>query len=210
MAYGLQIFRDDGSLWMSPDVTPINYIGNLRYGGTGALVTSVPSYKTLMVFIRNDAAAAGTRITLNNSGATWVINIIQTESSGFIYLFSNMVTSTSGWGVAVYNGAGEMVWNTDMLPLQFFTVPNPYGIDQTGSFAIQTGIQLAVAPGICSTWLAPLDPGAGKYLWGEIHAGANGSVIYGVRSNGIEVTGQGVPRWKYKESFLCIDVTRYP
>ncbi|UTJ46570.1 hypothetical protein NLZ15_17240 [Atlantibacter subterranea] len=210
MTYGLQIFRDDGSLWMSPDVTPINYIGNLRYSGVGALVTSVPSSKALMVFIRNDAAAAGTRITLNNSGTTWVINIIQTESSGLIYLFSNMVTSTSGWGVAVYNSAGEMTWNTDMLPLQIFTVANPYGINQTGSYSIETGVQLAIAPGICSTWLAPVNQGGGRYLWGEIHVGASGSVIYGVRSNGIEVTDTGVPRWKYKENFVCIDITKYP
>lgn len=64
-----------------------------------------------------------------------------------------------------------MTWNTDMLPLQIFTVANPYGINQTGSYSIETGVQLAIAPGICSTWLAPVNQGAGdicggKSMWG--------------------------------------------
>lgn len=209
MAYGLQIFRDDGSLWVSPDVTPLNFIGKIAFGGTGTITTSVPSGKSLMVFIRNDAASAATRITTSNAGAVWTITITQTTSGGLLYLFANMVTSSTGFGVAVYNAAGEMTWNTDMLPMQFFAVNNPYGVSQTGNYSIDTGVQIAVAPGVCSTYIAVLNAPQNIYLWGVISAGANGTSIYGVRSSGVQVSGQRQV-WKYKESFLCIDVSKYP
>jgi hypothetical protein len=209
MTYGLQIFRDDGSLWMSPDVTPLNYIGKIAFGGTGTITTSVPSGKNLMVFIRNDVATSATRITTSNAGAVWTITITQTNSGGLLYLFANMVTSTTGFGVAVYNAAGEMTWNTDMLPMQFFNVNNPYGVSQTGNYSIDTGVQIAVAPGVCSTYIAVLNAPQNIYLWGAISAGASGTSIYGVRSTGVQVNGQRQV-WKYKEFFLCIDVSKYP
>lgn len=208
MSYGLQFFRSDGSLWISPDVTPLNYIGKISYGGVGSFTTSIPSNKNLMLFVRNSSANAASRITTTISGGVWIINVIQSNSGGEIYLFSNMVTTTSGWGVAVYNTSGEMVWNTDMRPLQIFTVGNPYGVSQNGNYSIETGVQVAVAPGVCSTYIAMLDPGANVYLWGAISAGAYGSAIYGVRTSGIQVNGQQ-RTWKYKELFLCIDVSLY-
>jgi hypothetical protein len=209
MPYGLEIFREDGSLWISPDVTPLNYIGKMTFTGTGGITTSVPSGRNLLVFIRNNAASAATRITTSNAGSTWVINITQTNSTGTLYLFSNMVTTTSGYGVAVYNASGQMVWNTDMLPLQVFNVSNPYGVSQTGNYTIETGVQLAVAPGVCSTYIAVLNAPQNIYLWGAINAGAYGSQIYGVRTSGVQVEGQRQV-WKYKESFLCIDISKYP
>lgn len=48
MAYGLQIFRDDGSLWMSPDVTPMNFIKKIRFNaGSGELATGIPEGKSI-------------------------------------------------------------------------------------------------------------------------------------------------------------------
>lgn len=209
MAFGLQIFRDDGSLWISPDVTPLNYVGKIAFNETGVITTSIPSGKNLIVFVRNNAASSATRMTTSKSGSVWTINITNTNSTGTLYLFSNMVTSTTGYGVAVYNASKEMVWNTDMLPLQVFTVNNPYGVSQTGNYSIETGTQLAVAPGVCSTYIAMLDPGTNTYLWGNINVGAYGSTIYGVRTTGVQVNGQRQV-WKYKENFLCIDISKYP
>lgn len=209
MAYGLQIFRDDGSLFISPDVVPLNYVGKLNYSGIGSLSTSVPSGKSLIVFIRNDAPNSATRVVTINSGSNWVINITQTNSGGTIYLFANMVTTTSGYGIAVYNAGGEMTWNTDMLPLQVFSVNNPYGVSQRDTYSIETGVQVAVAPGVCSTFIAVLNAPQNIYLWGAMSAGAYGSQIYGVRTSSVQVNGQQ-KTWKYKESFLCIDVSKYP
>ncbi|MEQ6281122.1 hypothetical protein [Kluyvera huaxiensis] len=209
MSFGLKIFRDDGSLWISPDVTPLNYIGKVNFSSAGTFTTTIPSNKNLMIFLRNTTAASATRVTTSNSGAFWVITIAQTNSGGVLYLFSNMVLNTSGWGVAVYNSVGEMVWNTDMLPLQMFMVNNPYGVSQSGNFSVETGVQVAVTPGVCSTYIAVIDAPRNIFLWGVISAGAFGTRIYGVRTSGVQVEGQKQV-WKYKESFLCIDISKYP
>lgn len=208
MAYGLQIFRDDGSLWISPDVTPLNYMGKISFAN-GTVDTGISSSKSLMFFVRhNGPDGAGTFIP-NNSGSTWEITITGSNYSGLIYLFSNTVKSQSGYGVAVYNSSGEMTWNTDMLPLQVLKVNNPYGVTQTGSFTVSAGVPVAVNPGICSTWLAVLNPSAGQYIIGAIAAGAYGNTIYGTRIGGEEIVGQR-PVYRYKEVFLCIDVSKYP
>jgi len=209
MPYGLQIFRSDGSLWISPDVTPLNYIGKMQFSSTGTYATSIPASKSMMVFLRNDAGGVGTMLSQSTANGAWQINITQTGSSGTLYLFSNMVTTSHGYGIATYNSAGEMIWNTDQLPLQVLSVTNPYGASQTGSFSINTGIQLAVSPGICSTYIAPINPAAGQFLYGAMFTGANGTTIYGSRAYAIQVGG-ALPAYKYKENFYYIDISKYP
>jgi len=208
MAYGLKIYRPDGSLWISPDVTPLNYMGRIGFGN-GTYNTGIPSNKSLMFFARHDAPHGAGLFVPNNSGATWVITVTNAAAGGQLYLFSNHVINQHGYGVAVFNAAGEMVWNTDMRPLQVFRIANPQGVNMNGAFEVPVGVQVAVNPGVCSTWIAPIDPAAGIYLTGAMLAGAYGSTIYGTRING-DQTGGGMPVWRYKDEFIYIDVSKYP
>ncbi|EKJ8218458.1 hypothetical protein [Citrobacter sedlakii] len=208
MAYGLQIFRNDGSLWISPDVTPLNFMGKVRFSN-GVVNTGIPSNKSLMFFVRHDGPHGAGIFIPSNSGGSWIITVTYANYSGDIYLFSNHVKSQHGWGVAVYNSAQEMVWNTDMRPLQVFRLNNPQGINQNAAFTVAAGRPVAVNPGICSTWIAPIDPAAGIFLTGAMAAGAYGDTVYGTRINGRQ-QGGGVPAWRYKDKFICIDTSLYP
>ncbi len=206
MSYGLQIFRSDGSVWINPDVTPLNYMGKISFTN-GTVDTGIPSSKSLMFFVQHSGANGAGTFLPNNTGSTWKIVVEDANYGGQIYLFSNSVKNQTGYGIAVYNSAGEMTWNTDMLPLQVIKIANPYGVNQTSSFTIAAGVSVAVNPGICSTWLATT--GSGSYLVGAMVAGAYGTSIYGTRISGVSATGP-IPAYQYKANFLCIDVSLYP
>ncbi|XTZ40280.1 hypothetical protein ACQYRI_10120 [Salmonella enterica] len=208
MGYGLKIYRNDGSLWISPDVTPLNYMGKIAFGN-GPYATNVPSNKALMIFVRHNGPDGAGLFIPNNSGSIWTIAVTNANYGGLIYLFSNTVLNEHGYGIAVYGPTGEMTWNTDMLPLQVFRVTNPSPVNQQGSFYVSTGVQVAVNPGVCSTWTAPIDPSAHIFLTGAMAAGAYGDRVYGTRIDGRQVSG-GSPAYRYKDQFICIDTSKYP
>lgn len=209
MAYGLQIFREDGSLWMSPDVTPMNFIAKIRFNaGGGDLYTGIPDWKSIVFFVRHDREHGLGRFTQVKINGQWVIRYNTARVSGSLYVFANWVNVTSGYGIAVYNAGGEMVWNTDMLPLQVTYIDNPYGVDQRGDITLPVGFNVAVLPGVCSTWLAPLEPAQHIFLVGSMLAGAAFNNIYISRWEGYQVQGT-TPAWRYKDRFLCINVDYY-
>ncbi|HCD3187927.1 TPA: hypothetical protein NBM92_002225 [Klebsiella oxytoca] len=209
MAYGLQIFRDDGSLWMSPDVTPMNFIKKIRFNaGSGELATGIPEGKSIAFFVRHDQEHGRGLFSQIKNGGQWNIKYKDARVAGYLYIFANWVNKTSGYGVAVYNAGAEMVWNTGMLPLQLTYIDNPYGVDQRGDITIGVGFNVAVLPGVCSTWLAPLEPAHHIFLVGSLLAGASGNNIYITRYDGTQVNGT-TPAWRYRDKFLCINTDYY-
>lgn len=208
--YGLKIYRDDGSLFMSPDVTPMNYIGKYRYTANGTIQLDVPDTASLMPFIRNDNVNGATHITWSTSGGKWRISV-NTTGAGWIYVFANIVTVEHGTGMAVYDADGKMTWNTDCLPLEIMTVPNPWdGTSMTSAvYDVNVGVPVAVMPGICSNYLIILDPARPLYIYGSMVARAYGNTVGAIVWAG-EQTSARPPSPRFRKDYLYIDTRLYP
>lgn len=208
MSWGVELFRDDGSLFTSPDVSPLNLVQKLYVGADAAVQTNVPIDRACMVFIRNDNAYEGARITRFNSNGYWAIQTLGCIGNNWLYIFSNYVPNPSGWGVQTYDAYGTPLWNTGLRPLQIIRHGNPFGLSQQSNAVIDVGYPVAVVPGMVSTWVAPLNPAQGLYLVGNMTVGAVGNSITAKAVTGSQVSG-GFPRNLYKNVFICINTNMY-
>lgn len=210
MSYGLEIYRSDGSLWVSPEVTPLNYMGKIRFGvGNSTVTTNVPITKSMTYFVRHDKEHGLGIFTMVKGSTNYNIKITNARYAGYIYVFANHVLNEHGYGIAVYNQSGQMTWNSEMRPLQIIPVNNPYGVDQRGDITISVDFNAAISPGVVSTWLAPLNPAAGIFLIGSLLAGAAGKKLCISRFDGEQIQGQRPP-YRYKPQLLCINTDLYP
>lgn len=215
-SYGMKIFKDDGSLFISPDVTPLNYIGKIKYRNTSqtyTIPTIVPSDKSIRYFINTTSGSRGGAIVKAfQSGGFWHLEFSRGYGEGYVYIFSNMVTKSSGYGIATYNSNGEMMWNTDMIPLQMFQTSNPSTITENTELRVPVGVNVAVSPGLCSTYLMVIDPYAGIVIYGGMYCtGVNSDIVISNfwSKQSIE-GGVGNPPVRYKENLLYIDTSMYP
>ncbi|EEX9035867.1 hypothetical protein KUS95_003122 [Escherichia coli] len=72
------------------------------------------------------------------SGGFWRLRVLQTSDNNCtitVYAFSNMVRSTPKWGLSFYNESGEMVYNSDMLPLDATLVTPSISMDWSQTFS---------------------------------------------------------------------------
>lgn len=215
-AYGLKVFRDDGSLFISPDVVPLNYIKKVQYYfnlNPYRISTGIPADRSIKFFIRTTTDEYGGAIVKPvNSGGYWDLEVSRSHGSGYIYLFANMVTKTSGYGVAVYNQSGQMTWNTDMIPLQLYSIRNPSGISDRNQIRIPVGFNVAVSPGLCSTYLIVVPPAAEeiRIIGGMICTGVRSEIVintaWAYQSSG----SISNPPTRYKENLLYINTDMYP
>ncbi|HAX1981800.1 TPA: hypothetical protein JW546_003508 [Escherichia coli] len=119
--FGMSITQPDGSLWMSPEFTPQNLINKGTMGKTKNSVfkTSIPQNKSCFFFIKSSNKANLMFVHEYRDG----MNALRLHQVGgnpgtiTVYAFSDMVLPHSGYGIAMYNPAGEMVYHGEMMPL---------------------------------------------------------------------------------------------
>lgn len=168
--YGAMIRRDDGSMWLSPDVTPLNMVQrfdwNVTVGAQGWVwQTDVPDYEPFMCFSRD----------LNNTGISWaatafkqngrwavrlivVKNYTQNKGNNAttlrFYVFSSYVPPGPNYSIFYFNAQGKMVWRGDMRPLQVEQRDMP-----SGAGIVDIGEAVAVCASLCGFSLESISPG---------------------------------------------------
>ncbi|WP_061284692.1 hypothetical protein [Kluyvera cryocrescens] len=210
--YGLKIYRDDGSLFISPDVTPMNYVGKYRYTGNGTIQLDIPDTASIMPFLRNDDVNGATHLTWTVSGGKWWINV-NTTGAGWVYVFATIVTVEHGYGLAVYDSNGKMTWNTDCLPLDINATPNPWNgapiNSSTVKIDVDVGLPAAIMPGICSNYLLILSSSEHIYIYGSMVARAYGNIVGAHVWDGTQINSQP-PSPRFRKDFIYIDTRLYP
>ncbi|HBQ4880513.1 TPA: hypothetical protein L7414_003487, partial [Escherichia coli] len=125
--YGCAITQPDGSLWMSPEFTPMSLIdkGAIPAKVGGFLQTRIPVNKSCLFFFKAEKKA-GIMFTYSEVNGYYAITIKELSGSpGIItgYAFADMILPHSGYGIAMYNEYGEMVYHGEMMLLGVDFVP---------------------------------------------------------------------------------------
>lgn len=136
MSYITKITRPDGSLWMSPDVTPMNMIDRYEQTfGTGTvIITRVPVGTPCVYFLRRtQAAQVGIKIIdrPRPSQNRFVELLCQSTNnilfSGVLYVFAPMVIDVPRWRFVINNRNGDIVYSAHMRPLEIHEANRPAG-----------------------------------------------------------------------------------
>lgn len=208
MAYGMEIRQNNGNLWISPDFTPLNFVGVITYPvGQGVLATGYSISTSLMIFAKADSQVA-TSISQEESGGNWIIKY-SSSGSGRIYLFANTVNRNNEYGIAMYNNAGVEVWNTSMLPLQVNIINNPGPTSSDPFYSINTKFPTAVSPGVVFAYVALFPGAAGQYLVGLMRCIGCGNSIYIARAESEVVSSFPYFPSTFKNQFYLIDTSIY-
>lgn len=149
--FGMSITQSDGSLWMSPEFTPQNLInkGTMSTSKGSVFQTSIPSNKSCFFFIKSSNKANMMFIHEHSNGYN-ALRLHQVNGSPgtiTVYAFSDMVLPHSGYGIAMYNSAGAMVYHGEMMPLdaKLITISDP-------QFTIDMGYPCAVMPAMVGVY----------------------------------------------------------
>ncbi|EFX2773254.1 hypothetical protein EY237_22150, partial [Shigella sonnei] len=129
--FGMSITQSNGNVWMSPEFTPQNLInrGTMSTSKGSVFKTSIPSNKSCFFFIKSSNKANMMFVHEFRDG----YNVLRLNQVGgnpgtiTVYAFSDMVLPHSGYGIAMYNSAGKMVYHGEMMPLdaEIITITNP-------------------------------------------------------------------------------------
>ncbi|QKJ87397.1 hypothetical protein PMPD1_2455 [Paramixta manurensis] len=169
-AYGMELRRDDGSWFASPDYTPLNLVQVIdqsfpRNNAVNINVqTNVPNAQQCLVFVRS-VTQTGCCIYKVNNGANGfkVINLTSTYGSSQFssisfrfYVFSDFVAFAPNYGIFFYRN-GKMIYCGNCLPLQ---------IKWYAANATNPGKSAAVMPGYATlnANAGPPGPGGGATL----------------------------------------------
>lgn len=178
--YGMRITKPDGSIWLSPDFTPVNLINRATIGsGVGTVYkTSIPVNRVCFFFVRMPSKTY-VAFTQFNSGGYHAIRIDKSDGGGNItvYAFSNMVTSPGSHGIAFYNANGEMIYHGKMKPLDAKQI-SVSGI----AFDVDLGYPCAITPSLTALNSVP-NQGIGGHMIYESQSGAYGNRIYSISKN---------------------------
>lgn len=173
--YGMSIKKSDGSLWLSPDFTPVNLIDRaVISANTGTVFTSsIPVDRVCFFFVRLTAKSY-ISFTQFNNGGRHAIRIDRSDNQGevIVYAFSNMVTPPGSHGIAFYNAHGEMVYHGKMRPLDAKQV----GVSGI-AFDVNLGYPCAIMPSLTALNSVP-NPALGGFMIFESQAAAYGNGIY--------------------------------
>lgn len=208
--YGMQITKPDGSLWLSPEFTPVNLInrGSMEVKLGAIFKTSIPSGNMCFFFVRFGARAfvAFDQIIIDGMHALKIDKVdVKGDSpkSIIVYAFSDMVTPPPKYGIAFYNKSGKMIYHGAMKPLEVKQVNT-----DTGNlvFDINLGHLAAVTPTMTAAFTVP-NPSVGMNDIYVAHAGAVGNTIY---SKGARVANNpGTIGISYSTTILAIDASKY-
>lgn len=205
MAYGIQILKPDGTLWLSPDVTPLNLIQKIRVNTNNTYQTTIPSGKSCVGFVRTDANTCF-EVKFINSGSNWSFTVAKGAGSGWVYVFSNIALVESGYGIKLFNETGGLIYTTDSIPLQVEKYPVTNQGDDT--VIVDIGKQVAVLSALVATRLTALDLPTQMFLFGYNWSLAFGNSIGHRATYSEQVQGQR-PTFKFKEYLYYIDCSIY-
>lgn len=150
MSYGLTIKNNEGKTFISPNVTPMNFIKKMniwipkRSGGTTKkyLDTGITDNYTVLPFIRavgghNLAPAMLSRIFSKNGIITIEITHYgYLEYNLEVYLFANLVPKLTNYGLEIYNENHDVIYNNTCRPLEMEFLKKPdhslFGKDNAG------------------------------------------------------------------------------
>lgn len=184
--YGMSIKKPDGSLWLSPDFTPVNLIDKGKISAkTGTVFnTSIPISRPCFFFVRLTSKSY-IAFTQFNNGGKHAIKIEKSDNQGevFVYAFSNMVTPPGSHGIAFYNANGEMVYHGKMKPLDAKLV-SVSGI----TFDVNLGYPCAIMPSLTAL-NSVRNPSLGGFMIFESQAAAYGNGVYSLSRQVAQTSG---------------------
>lgn len=213
--FGAQINAPDGTVWLSPDVTPLNMVQRIDRAGLSAtsgnvaIQTNVPQNRPIIVFGRaTNNNGVGFATVLTKANGYWVVNIraamIQsgnpTTYTARLYIFSNFVPSTASkdWGIRYYNASEELVWQADMRPLEMKKASFPNGVER-----INVGYTNACVTSFCGLTVEIYMPGTPEfYMFFEWTFASWGTNIERRPVSQFETsTGGGYVPWTTRETW---------
>lgn len=202
--YGMSITREDGSLWLSPDFTPQNLIniGNIPPSQGAYFQSSVPSYKSCFFFVKQDIVAhvRYSQIDVGGYHALRLDTFNTSPGNTRVYAFGDIVTPHSGYGIAMYNANGEMVYHGEMRPLE------AYQVAVSDHFNINLGYPCAIMP-VQTGVYSVRDPQLGVFRVYLSACGASGTSIY---AEDMQVASTPGPVVKsYSTTALVINTSKY-
>ncbi|UCS82857.1 hypothetical protein vBYenSP400_67 [Yersinia phage vB_YenS_P400] len=128
MAYTMEITRDDGIVFASPEFTPsvliqvMDVTANYTQDSAAEYYfqTNIPNGISCLVFHRNLDGAILYFIEQGSSGY-WTIHVIRGTAALVhrlrFYVFANSVTNIPDWGIFFYNTSGQIIYHGLCLPL---------------------------------------------------------------------------------------------
>lgn len=186
MPYGLQILKSDGTVWISPDFTPLNLIAKATINAvSGATYQSpLPVGNEVLFFVKQSTEGVVKFNEINLNGfKSLQINASGISGSVTIYCFADMAVRKSDYGIFLFNAQGKLVYSSDMKPLEIKKV----AISVSGEPRINIGKPVAVMPAWSGRTSAPNSELGGFNIF-DYFTGAFGNYITNLR---IQVAGGG-------------------
>lgn len=207
MSYGLQIMKDDGTLWVSPEVTPLNFISKTQIQATegASYQSSVPSSKNAVFFVRYNAVGV---VSFDDSDINGYRGLTVKKtlnvSTVDIYCFANLAIRKSDYGIFIFNSSGELVYSCDMKPLEIKST----GISVSGDGTIiDMGTPVAVMP-FFSGRTSQSNSSLGGYNIFDYHTGATGNSVLNRRLQ-ISSGASGGAGFAYQNTAFYIETNIY-
>jgi len=133
--FGGKIIAPDGTVWLAPDVTPMNLVTrvdinfNTLTAAGNWVSTGVPGTLPIMYFSRCLNADVGVGVVAENVNGQWRLSVRAARNYNGtnqnvtfrFYIFSNFVPDNqTTHGIKFFDAAGRLTWTCDMIPLQMF------------------------------------------------------------------------------------------
>ncbi|ORJ50587.1 hypothetical protein B2M27_09950 [Kluyvera intermedia] len=137
MLFGMEILREDGTIYASPDTHFMHFTGKITFTtstnnewGKTYIDTGVPVSAAIMPFMRQvtlgpDGIGIGPLI---NYAGQWRIEVLSYLQQVIdLYIFSSVNPVPGDYGVAFYNETGEIIYSSDTCPLEVYPLGDiPY------------------------------------------------------------------------------------
>jgi hypothetical protein len=139
--FGAFIKADDGSLLVTPDTACYEHVGEYQPSSRAGNVNTyvVPLAEVPLIFVRAGVGAAAGVLSVQASGANWVIEVLSTVSCS-ILIFKRISGAASGHGMAVFGANGALLFDSSRNVLN---VRNAGALSEGQSFAATTGVDSA-------------------------------------------------------------------
>lgn len=204
MAWGTKIVRADGSVWMSPDFTPLNLINRSVISGAAGTVfqSSIPAGNECLFFVRYSADGVAAFAEINQNGFR-ALRTERAQGTGNIavYAFGDIAPCAPKYGIFMFNASGRLIYHMNMKPLELFQVKiNP------ATPTVSTGVPCAVSPAFTGR-TTQFNSSVGGFDVFSHYAGAYGNVVTNRRIQ--TGRGSGPGGFIYSTSALYIRTENY-
>lgn len=227
MSYGLTIKNNAGQVFISPNVTPMNFIkkinvtiprGNIKIRKIN-INTGISDAHIVLPFVRavgliEDAPAMVSSVRSINGFK--FIEIAYSNNFEFnleVYLFANYVPRLTSYGLEIYNEKHNLVYNNSCKPLEmdFCRVPDHNLFNKSkqtlerNSLKIELGFPVAVLCTVYGSKLFNL-PTFGNLIFDIFSTAINESVCLHLLVN---IKGKHITNFPKIENIPFIDIRKY-